>query len=175
MNLKKYVSFLTAHGAAEVEHSGEDFLSHLKGVMDLLKAWGAPEYLCLAGLFHSVYGTEVFQEKLIPDDLRPKVQKLIGKDAEKIAYFFGIMSRKEFLSSLNKQNNFYIQSRFNGEKISLNLKEFKDLCNLYVANRLEQHPRWPEDYKYLEFEEMRLIKIFIYEKAVHSLNMEYHF
>ena len=86
MKLKQYIQFLKSHGAAEIEHSGEDFLSHLMGVMELLKAWKAPEHLCLAGLFHSVYGTEVFQESLIPNDLRPKVQKLIGEGAEEIAY-----------------------------------------------------------------------------------------
>lgn len=171
----KYIQFLESHGAAEIEHSSEDFLSHLKGVMDILKSWKAPEYLCLAGLFHSVYGTEVFQDSLIPKDLRPKVQSLIGEEAEEIVYLFGIMSRRDFLLLLNKEGDFHIRSRFDKKKTSLNSKKLEDLCNLYVANRLEQHPRWPEEYKYSEFEEMKLIRKFIYEKAANALSMEYRF
>ena len=175
MNLNKCLNFLHAHGASGIEHSGEDFLSHLKGTMDLLKNWGAPEHLYLAGLFHSVYGTEVFQDSLIPDGLRPQVKELIGEEAEEIAYLFGIMDRKSFLKLLSQQKDFYICSRFDKEKIAIPKELFQKLCNLYIANRLEQHPRWPNEWKYAEKEEMNLIRAFIYERAILALNKEYHF
>jgi hypothetical protein len=35
------------------------FLGHLMGVEDDLAAWGCDANVTLAGLFHSIYGTEV--------------------------------------------------------------------------------------------------------------------
>jgi hypothetical protein len=46
--------------------TGEDFLSHLTGVEAVLRDWGEPEPVCLAGLFHSIYGTEGFQVPWCP-------------------------------------------------------------------------------------------------------------
>ena len=42
-------------------HTGCLFLEHLSGVQDVLRSWDEPEYVCNTGLFHSVYGTELFQ------------------------------------------------------------------------------------------------------------------
>lgn len=41
--------------------SGCLFLEHLSGVQGVLQSWNEPEYVCNTGLFHSVYGTELFQ------------------------------------------------------------------------------------------------------------------
>lgn len=41
--------------------AGCTFLEHLSGVADVLATWGEPESVSLAGLFHSIYGTELFQ------------------------------------------------------------------------------------------------------------------
>ena len=44
---------------AVLDHTGSaSFDEHLKGVQAVLRYWNAPEYLCSAGLFHSIYGTE---------------------------------------------------------------------------------------------------------------------
>ena len=40
-----------------VPHSAGDLLSHFRGTYDLLRRWGSPEAVCLAGLLHGVYGT----------------------------------------------------------------------------------------------------------------------
>ena len=42
-------------------HTGCLFLEHLSGVQEVLQSWDEPEYVCNTGLFHSVYGTELFQ------------------------------------------------------------------------------------------------------------------
>jgi hypothetical protein len=40
---------------AVLEHTGsEAFDAHLRGVQGVLREWGADEYLCNAGLFHSI-------------------------------------------------------------------------------------------------------------------------
>ena len=44
----------------------------------MLRAWGADEYLCNAGLFHSIYGTEGFQGFKLPLAHRGEIAELIG-------------------------------------------------------------------------------------------------
>ena len=112
MKKEKYLEYLRVNGASDIEHSGEDFLSHLKGTMNILIKWEREKYLTTAGLFHSVYGTECFKDVLIPSKLRPKVQAMIGKEAEKITFFFGSMVRSHFLAQLDKKYSKSIQNLF---------------------------------------------------------------
>ena len=37
------------------------FYDHCYGVYSFLKERALPEYVCLAGLYHSIYGTEYFK------------------------------------------------------------------------------------------------------------------
>ena len=62
------------------------FVDHLIGTSAILAKYGAPSYLIDAGLFHSVYGTSYFKEKMTID--RDVVCKLIGNDAEELVYIF---------------------------------------------------------------------------------------
>lgn len=174
-DLKKYLEFLKIHGASDIEHSGEDFLSHLKGTMDILVSWKVDLPITIAGLFHSVYGTEVFKDALIPSDLRPKIQKMIGIRAEKVTYLFGIMIRSHFLSQLGLNEKKIIKNRFDQSITEISDNEFKDLCHIYIANRLEQHHRWPKEYKFSEYEEMKQMKQHLCSKAWDDLSKEYKF
>ena len=60
LEIQKYLDYLKVHGASDIEHSGEDFLSHLQGTMDILVSWEADVSTLFPGLFNSVYGTCVF-------------------------------------------------------------------------------------------------------------------
>jgi SM-20-related protein len=92
----KYESFLTEIGAKEVTHSGRTLWDHLKGTYDILCKWGEPEHVCIAGLFHSIYGTEYFKHACVPIEERPKIIALIGASAERLVYRFCTIPRKEF-------------------------------------------------------------------------------
>ena len=175
MQIEKYLEYLRVNGASDIEHSGEDFLSHLKGTMNILIKWERKKYLSIAGLFHSVYGTECFKDVLIPSKLRPTIQVMIGKEAEKIAFFFGIMVRSHFLAQLHKKDSKSIQNRFDKEIIKISESEYNDLCHLYIANRLEQHPRWPKEYQYEEYKEMKQMKDYLCHQAWSDLAKEYKF
>ena len=50
---------LQKHPACDT--AGVKFLEHLQGVQRVLESWGEPDAVSLAGLFHSIYGTELFQ------------------------------------------------------------------------------------------------------------------
>ena len=54
------VEYLKEIGCAEQKHSGRSLLHHLVGVSKLLSERGASDTLCIAGLFHSIYGTSHF-------------------------------------------------------------------------------------------------------------------
>eukprot|EP00560_Eucampia_antarctica_P007715 CAMPEP_0197827050 /NCGR_PEP_ID=MMETSP1437-20131217/3930_1 /TAXON_ID=49252 ORGANISM="Eucampia antarctica, Strain CCMP1452" /NCGR_SAMPLE_ID=MMETSP1437 /ASSEMBLY_ACC=CAM_ASM_001096 /LENGTH=301 /DNA_ID=CAMNT_0043427765 /DNA_START=56 /DNA_END=962 /DNA_ORIENTATION=- len=86
--------YIAKHVPAVLEHNGDAaFDDHLKGVQAILRNWGAPDYLCDAGLFHSIYGTEGFQGFALPLSERESVRDLIGAPAEKLSWTFCMIDR----------------------------------------------------------------------------------
>jgi hypothetical protein len=64
------------HSRSDARMPGGSFLDHLVAVEDLLRAWGCGEAVCLAGLYHSIYGTEGFQGFTLPIAERAAVRAL---------------------------------------------------------------------------------------------------
>ena len=94
--------FLASIGTADTPHGSRvdatgkpagSFFDHLTGAEDQLREWGCTEAVCMAGLFHSVYGTEGFQGFTLPLSDRPKVREVIGERAERIAFYNCVMDR----------------------------------------------------------------------------------
>mgnify|MGYP003116211016 CR=1 FL=1 len=98
MNIK--IEYLIELGADKVPHSGGTLLEHLIGVHDILSSNGAPQYVCDAGLYHSIYGTFVFKHQTTKD--RDKVREVIGYDAERLVNEFCLLQnpRKYFIGEL---------------------------------------------------------------------------
>jgi hypothetical protein len=88
----RYEAFLREHTRG-ARHSGRAFFDHLKGTHDLLRDWGNPEYVCVAGLFHSIYGTQYFKHRCLPLNRRNELASLIGADAERLVYEFCTQDR----------------------------------------------------------------------------------
>jgi hypothetical protein len=141
--LQRRIQFLRQANVGAMQHSRNGLLAHLLGTRKLLEDWGARPALCDAGLFHSVYGTDAYQEAAIPFSKRSRVQELIGEEAERIAWLFCVMSRETLADNLNRQGDPRVQSRFTREWLPLTLQEFSDLANLVVANALEVILRLP--------------------------------
>ena len=78
--------FLLSLGTKEVAHTGGDFLHHLRAVQRVLEEWGAEPVVSRAGLFHSIYGTELFQDFSLPLEERDQMRDLIGERSELTAY-----------------------------------------------------------------------------------------
>ena len=79
---------------AALAHNGEEsFDDHLVGVQSVLRAWGAPEHITDAALFHSIYGTEGFQGFSLPLSQRKDIADLIGARAERLAWLFCMVDR----------------------------------------------------------------------------------
>ena len=84
--MKRYIEYLISVGADQIPHRNSDLLTHSKNVSDMLRAYGRPEGEQVAGLFHSVYGTEFQQYKItIPRDT---IRSFIGEYSESIVNLF---------------------------------------------------------------------------------------
>ena len=88
--------FLTSLEADKTRHSGRTLFEHLKGVHDLLRDWDNPEEVCLAGLYHSIYGTDTFHHKSLAD--RGRLKDMIGEHAEFLVHCFSTKDRPLFES-----------------------------------------------------------------------------
>jgi hypothetical protein len=119
--------------ALSLPHSGRSLWDHLKGTWKLLSDAGYPQYICDAGLFHSVYGTRQYRYQCVSFEKRDDIADLIGLRAENLVYYFCVIDRPRVL--------------FAGERIVWNYhteKEeniniwFDDLLTIEFANLEEQ-------------------------------------
>jgi hypothetical protein len=79
--------------AGAVPHMRGSLLAHLIGTWSLLMAWDAPSVVRNAGLVHSVYSTSDFKHALFSLRRRPTLQRLIGPEAEALAFLFCVLDR----------------------------------------------------------------------------------
>lgn len=84
-------AFLSSLGANDTPHGTRTLFQHLQGTWLLLKRHGEREAVCLAGMFHSIYGTNVFKHVTLSAhslEARAQVQDLIGHEAERLVFLF---------------------------------------------------------------------------------------
>lgn len=172
---KQKLAFLEQHGARAMGHGGRNLIMHLQGTEGLLLQWGACQDLCDAGLFHSVYGTESFGKNLIPSTLRTQVQEMIGQKAERLAWLFGMLTKGSFYAMLDQKEDYQIQNRYTDEQMKVTNSEYQDLCELSVANWLEQRPGVAEKYKYVRQDEFRKMRSFLSVQARLAIEEAYGF
>lgn len=150
------VEYLRGLDIENVPHSGKKgFLAHLVAVFRDLETWGSERDVCRAGLFHSIYGTEMFRRWSLPLDRRPEVRALIGERAEWIAYVNCMMDRSTFDALLDSEGPYRIRNRETGETMELSRADYDDLVRVHLCDWLEQVARsgnW--DYRLEAFRRM---------------------
>ncbi|MGE0173373.1 MAG: DUF6817 domain-containing protein [Oligoflexales bacterium] len=134
-------------------HSDEGLMSHLKGTYALLKEWRCSEDLCLAGLCHSIYGTESYRKSPIELSERTNIRNIIGAEAEKTAYYFGAHVKDSLWANLEIDRDFSIFDRLEGKTIPMTKNELADLITLTLANWLEQRARLDKKHLFLRQDE----------------------
>ena len=88
------VGYLKSIGCDKQQHgSSRTLLDHLVGVSEMLAKKDCSDDLCIAGLFHSIYGTSHFRPKMISMGERDNIKSLIGVEAENIVYQFCILPK----------------------------------------------------------------------------------
>lgn len=139
---RRMTDFLLSLGTDSVPHSGDKgFLAHLIGVYHDLESWGCNRDVCRAGLFHSIYGTELFRRFSLPIEHRDEVKQLIGERAERLAFVNCVMDRSSFDRLIATKGPYRIVNRLTGETIELGEEDFHDLCVVHLCDWLEQVPR----------------------------------
>ena len=128
--LDRFEAILVQAGAAQRSHGPGTLLDHLLGVHRLLEQWEARPALRMAGLFHSVYGTERFSAPLFLPADRNALRRAIGDEAEHLVWAYSQLERK-FLAHAKAD-------RVEDPAPS----EVADLATLMAANIVEQDWLW---------------------------------
>jgi len=130
-------------------HTDFGLIGHLKGTYEILKNWKCSDELCMAGLCHSIYGTESYRKDPIDLSERDNIRSIIGEESERIAYLFGAHVKDSLWENLDRVENFRIFDRLESKEVSIERRDLQDLITLTLANWLEQRPRAPEEYKFI--------------------------
>lgn len=136
---QEYLDLLTEFGADANPHSGRSLLDHLIGTHDLLAKWGASEQLCVAGLFHSIYGTAYYAIKSADLSSRPRLAHALGERVEQLVYLFCVCDRQAFFDQANAAAP-VLQDNACDKMRSCEPDMIKDLIELTIANEIEQLP-----------------------------------
>ena len=155
-NIKDMTNFYIAIGADNIRHTRKTLLAHAIGVYQGLKNQGCSEDVCHAGLFHSIYGTELFQRFKLPLQRRADLRALIGEYAEKLVFINCFINRASLDQQIGRALGPYtLTNRENGEHITLEKGEFDDLVMMHLCDHLEQVERSQQwDYRRNEYHAM---------------------
>ncbi|KAL2938990.1 Coatomer subunit epsilon [Bienertia sinuspersici] len=96
--LPSLVAVLKSVGAGECWHKHGSFLEHLVDIYRILKLWGAPDPVCLCGLFHSAYSNSYVNLAIFdPSTGRQTVRDYVGDAAESLIHLFCIVPRQPLI------------------------------------------------------------------------------
>ena len=123
----------------DIEHFGRPLKEHLIGTHDLLDRWRNASHVCLAGLFHSVYGTKTFLSAALTPESRNDMRALIGERAEALVFVFGMSDRKRLFLENRSAPYCWIDHRTD-ERTEIAGDFLNDLVEIEVANFVEQLP-----------------------------------
>src|SRR5436190_5039270 len=137
--LDSRLRFLREAHTETMPHTQRALFHHLLGTRQLLVDLGARPALCDAGLLHSIYSTEHYEQQAFPLTRRNEVQHLIGDEAESLVWLFCMMRRETLLEHPGHDQNRSVEHRLTGEQIPLSPAQYRDLITLTLANSLEAY------------------------------------
>lgn len=128
---------LQALGADEFVHVNGSLAQHLRGTELLLTRWGGREALCLAGLYHAVYGTDRITGYLADVGQRKAIADVIGAEAEGLAYLYGACARETFHRRIGTPGQWSFANRYTDSEYRITQSQLRDLCEMTVANEVD--------------------------------------
>ncbi|WP_157202097.1 DUF6817 domain-containing protein [Massilia sp. Root335] len=128
--------FLYRCGTTDIRHGRRSLAEHLHGTHELLQKWGADEAVCVAGLFHSIYGTNAFRYSALQITHRKRLRALIGDRAERLVFLFHLANRPS--SWIEAIYNGGVVSRFDGQFYVLDDFTLSQLIEIECANLIDQ-------------------------------------
>src|SRR3954451_15759285 len=128
---------LVALGGERLPHVSGTLAAHLRRTEHLLRSWGSRDALCLAGLYHAVYGTAGIRDKLVEVSQRRSIADVIGAEAEAIVYLYGACDRARYHPRIGTAAQSRFVDRFTGTEYRLSAASLRDFCELTMANEVE--------------------------------------
>lgn len=117
--LASMIDVLVRAGAARTPCARSVLLPHLVHTYELLRAWHCSDAVCLAGLFHGVYGTEPSPHQTIPLHQRDLVRDTIGEHAERLAHAYCAASRVSLQRALVQGDPGLVEDRWQDAPLGL--------------------------------------------------------
>lgn len=143
-SIDQLFSKLQSLGAGEFAHLNGSLSMHLRGTEALLREWGAADVVCVAGLYHAVYGTAGYNPALTSLAGRKNIAELIGAEAESLAYLFGACNRRVFYPRIGTDSQLMFADRFTNAEYEIGFLQLTQLCEITLANELEIASNSPE-------------------------------
>ncbi|MEJ6472772.1 DUF6817 domain-containing protein [Pseudoalteromonas piscicida] len=132
---QEVTQFLIRNNVDKVAHSKRNLLMHLQGTYQLLKSWDLEESVCLAGLLHSVYGSDGLKVQSVSKERREEIQKLVGKEAEFLVHLFSVIDRHSLLRAGCADD---IQFHEQKDACTITYEMYCNLLHIESANLVEQ-------------------------------------
>ncbi|WDE05706.1 hypothetical protein SG34_001865 [Thalassomonas viridans] len=145
-NLDERVKQLQSLGSEEFAHINGPLTAHLVGTYKILERWQLDESLCLAGLFHAIYGSDPTRAQLLGTDQRAEVAAMIGEKAEELVYLFCSCDKPFVLPQIGAETKVSFRNRFTGETSEFPAHLLNDFCELTIANDLDVARNKSEEY-----------------------------
>ncbi|KAK3422037.1 hypothetical protein EUGRSUZ_G02595 [Eucalyptus grandis] len=97
--LPSLVATLRSAGVGECWHKTTSFLEHHVNTYRILRLWGAPDAVCLAGMFHSAYSPYPTIDLALfePNTSRDVVRSHVGDAAERLVYLYCVLPKVTFI------------------------------------------------------------------------------
>ncbi|MGH7907125.1 MAG: DUF6817 domain-containing protein [Candidatus Binataceae bacterium] len=96
--------------------------------------------MCIAGLFHGVYGTESYRFRCATLGHRERIRQVIGDKPEYLVYLFCVGRRPFFTEISSLRPLLYDRSR--GEYALISPEDLRDLLEIEAANWVDLMPRY---------------------------------
>ncbi len=132
--------------ARRLPHGGGSFAEHLTGTWRILALWDQPEFMCRAGLMHSVYATVFYPHALYTLDQRDTVRALVGERAERLIHWFSVLDRRRLwkISDAIPEDGLDVDEFGSERSHHLTASEIAELLVLEMANLADQGA-WSSD------------------------------
>jgi hypothetical protein len=134
---QRHLDLLSELSTDESAHSGDSLSRHLKGTHDLLAKWDNPNDVCVAGLFHSIYGTQYYKVQSASFSDRERIADVIGPASEELAFVFCTTDRLGFFSEAGQVSPMLTNATSN-KSVPVSVETLSALIEIEVANFVEQ-------------------------------------
>jgi len=126
-------------GVNQPRSSGRTLAQHLEGTRALLAGMGSAPEVCLAGLFHSVYGAEGGTARARDANLsrREEVRAVIGPAAEELAYLYSALDRQHLFGNAGREGGYTVNDLFANREVAVSETTLRSLFEIEAANFVE--------------------------------------